>query len=758
MSVEIYIKVNNEYKRIDLFKDETISVNSSIQNINDLSKVFTDFSQSFTIPASPNNNIIFNYWNDNGIVNDTFDHRIRYDAKIELDTIPFRNGQIQIEKANEKENEIESFTITFYGQTKQLKDLFKEEELSVLDYSSLNHTYTYSEVIGRIDGSILDDVRYPIINPNRRYEYLTGSANDVTIGGALNRSVVFSDLFPAIPVSRIFEFIGNRYGISFEGFFLNTIYFTDLYLYCKNSENTINYTPPVKINWTSVSATFPELDLTNDTYFAKFSFQSGAIVDYQKTEIIVTPTNPAIQYKVVARIYDNPAFANGSIFTTFNGLVGTQTLLFVDWWRTGAENIQGKFTFEVESAQPMTFSAEMVNVKYRFTSGITSETRRGYSTSQTTANNINIQTYLPKIKVVDFVMGIVKMFNLTIIPKGINNFELAPLDLYYAFGKYTDITPYVVTDSIDINRPKLFKKLTFMHEKSDNILNNAFRNLFNREYGDLEYSDLLSNESSSYEIKSPFENVMFEKTTGYNFVTASLIDKDQNAYKPKPMLMYMNEGVVLPTPIQFFDGTNYNSVSTYRKFSNELITGSTIASLNWGEEQSVNNPNALATNGLFFLWYKNYIGGLYDIRCRILNLKTKMPVTMLTDIKLNDRIVYKDRKYTINNFTSNLINGEVNFELITDFRPVEQPFALKTRYNLSAEAQDIQVSVFIGNNEEMEIDYGGPVLYFSTTDINANISVLANTTRNIKKTQVQIQYFNNKIVTSTRFIDIIQKP
>jgi len=27
-------------------------------------------------------------------------------------------------------------------------------------------------------------------------------------------------LFPAIPVSRIFEFIGNRYGISFEGYYV----------------------------------------------------------------------------------------------------------------------------------------------------------------------------------------------------------------------------------------------------------------------------------------------------------------------------------------------------------------------------------------------------------------------------------------------------------------------------------------------------------------------------------------------------------
>ena len=75
-SVEIYIKVNDEYKRIDLFKDETITLNSSIQNINDLSKVFTDFSQSFTIPASKENQITFNYWNENA-VNYGFDHRIR---------------------------------------------------------------------------------------------------------------------------------------------------------------------------------------------------------------------------------------------------------------------------------------------------------------------------------------------------------------------------------------------------------------------------------------------------------------------------------------------------------------------------------------------------------------------------------------------------------------------------------------------------------------------------------------------------------
>jgi hypothetical protein len=760
-SVEIYIKVNDEYKRIDLFKDETISVNSSIQNINDLSKVFTDFSQSFTIPASPNNNTIFNYWN-NGSVNDGFDHRIRYDARIEINTIPFRIGKIQIEKANEKNNEVESFTITFYGNTRQIKDLFKEEELSVLDYSSLNHTYNYANVVGRVDGSILSDVRYPIVGATKRYEYLTGTANDITIGGTLNRSVVFSDLFPAIPVSKIFDFISNRYGINFTGFFLNSTYFTDLYLYCKNSESTITYTPPVLINWTSVSGTFPELNLTNDTYFVKWTLANNTtIVNYQRTEIVVAPTNPTIQYKVTVRIYDNPSYANGAIYTTFDNLIGTQVLLLVDWHNGDIYNVDGKFTFEVQSTTPMTFSSEIRNRKVKYGSGGTIENRIGYATSQSTSQVINIQSYIPKIKVIDFFTGIIKLFNLTIIPTNENTFELQPLDFFYAFGKYSDITEYVIIDNIDIERPKLFKKITFSHEKSDNILNNAFRNLFNRDYGDLDYQDLQSNESSSYEIKSPFEDILYEKTTGYDFVTATLIDKDQNPYKPKPILMYMNDGVVLPTPIKFFDGTNYNNVNTYRKFSNEMYLLGTNASLNFGEEQSVNFPGLLSSNSLYLLWYKNYIEQLYNLRTRIVKLKSKIPQTMLADIKMNDKIIYKDKKYTINSFTSDLTTGEVSFELITDFRAVwgqsGSTFARQENYNLSANAQTIEVSILKGNSEGFTLTYNGSTTGIQLDDANLKINVLSNTTGDIKLTQGEVNYFNNGAITSTRYINILQE-
>ena len=94
-------------KRLELFEDENISINSSIQNINDISKVFTDFSQSFTIPATKTNNAIFKHWYENSL-DSAFNATKRKDAYIEIDTLPFRKGKIQLEKASYKKGDIDN--------------------------------------------------------------------------------------------------------------------------------------------------------------------------------------------------------------------------------------------------------------------------------------------------------------------------------------------------------------------------------------------------------------------------------------------------------------------------------------------------------------------------------------------------------------------------------------------------------------------------------------------------------------------------
>ena len=51
-----------EETRLDQFKDETVSLTQTIQNVKDLGSIFTDFSKGFTLPATKINNSVFEHY------------------------------------------------------------------------------------------------------------------------------------------------------------------------------------------------------------------------------------------------------------------------------------------------------------------------------------------------------------------------------------------------------------------------------------------------------------------------------------------------------------------------------------------------------------------------------------------------------------------------------------------------------------------------------------------------------------------------
>jgi hypothetical protein len=159
-TVQVYI----EGQRLDLFNDETISVTSKQQDIQDISKVFTDFSQSFSVPSTANNDAIFQHFYQND-VDSTIDHNIRRSAFIEIDLTTFRTGTISLEKAEIKDNQAYSYQITFYGDITSLKDKFGDSKLNELTYLNIHsHDYSGAEIQDRItDGSTNYAIRWPLI-------------------------------------------------------------------------------------------------------------------------------------------------------------------------------------------------------------------------------------------------------------------------------------------------------------------------------------------------------------------------------------------------------------------------------------------------------------------------------------------------------------------------------------------------------------------------------------------------------------------
>jgi hypothetical protein len=763
-------------KRIELFADETISVTSSIQNFNDLGKIFTDYSKSFTVPASAVNNKIFSYWYENA-VSDGFDQRKKYFGRIEIDDIPFRFGKFQLEKADKKDNMIESYTINFTGNLTQLKDRFKDDKLNILDYSSLNFDYTQANITSILigAGSIPDNVAMPLIGSDRRFECGTGSGSDIT---TTSGEVDTRTLFPAIPVYKIFDFIQSRYGLTFSGVFLESLIFKKLWLYLKNAEKFIVRTEPIQVDlFETTDSTYYDLT-TNENIF-----QFGTGVDRFRSFIRITPTDDTIQYTLT--IYDN-----GVLYQTYENLLGSQGIIFFEKSQqqepqVNGQYIQHRFTFFVSSDLPMTFTSLFQLIAVSGTTFNVVSANRFISTDfQTTSTLLNIQNYVPDITVEAFLIGIIKAHNLMIIPLSETSFEFIPMDAYFQRGTYLDITKYCSTEDEQISKPRIFKAIKFLFEKSENILNNAFRGLFNREYGDLEFTNENISSTEVYEVKLPFEDIMYERyippitdgTTVTNFVTSTLWNKDQQPYTPKPVLMYDNGYIVLdvdgtsPTIKYDFGGSNF-STNRYRRFTNEIEIAGTDTSLlygfNFSDEKGVVNTENTPPKGLYDTYYSNYVENLYNIRTRKVTVKAMLNTLIVNSIQLYDRIIYKNKRYTINTMTVDLTTKETTFELLSDFRQfTDANLGLRntniTQLVIDNTAQEIEVQVFLNDFDLWRSKVAVGFLAGTYTsggnqykDGILNVSIPANTTAADRTDNILIEYYKGAVSTIIQ-IPVIQ--
>jgi hypothetical protein len=762
--------IDGEPQRLELYKDEKISLTQNIINYQDISKVFADYSQSFTIPCSKVNNRILSHWYENS-VNDSFDHRVRYNGFIEIDTFPFKDGSFQLESVSFKNGQPESYKITFFGKVKQLKDLFGDDKLSSLDYSTLNHPFTASEVLTRITSASNYEVRYPLFAHDRLYDFGGGGANDVTTNTG---AIQWNSLFPAIKVPKIMDLIESKYGITFSSIFFSTYnQYKKLWMLLKNAEVMVAQSVPLRLNFISKSAGFPAMDLTNDVCDFRSSWTYIGPPDLTFPDSI--PFGASIRIFTTSSVnYRINYYRNGQFVGQSETVSGNY---FFDVTSLGYHSSPNKIHFEMVSDAAMTFSSEFYVRYYHsyFTgSGIVSydQTKTAIGATQTTTSNLNIQNYVPDMKVYDFFIGLVKMFNLVIVPKSETEFTIEPLELWYSLGTKNDITEFIQTESIESKKPSIFKKIDFKYEKSENILNAKFRELFTSirgfDYGDLSYTSVTDITEAKYEVKLPFENVMYERDNNSTLLTTTFKKMDLTNYVPKPVLMYENgltdskNSAGTTTSMKYYNGSTYQNFNGYFRFSNELSLvpndNTNILSLNFNEEISAWTTNVVI-NGLYARLYDNFIENLYNIKSRIINVKCKLSSKKLAELKMSDNIFIGDKRYVINNVTTDLTTGECDFELMTDFRKgingqisfvgtgIGFRMSNIESINIPKDALNVDIVVFKGEFEQF--DYvaspNGLLTYVLKTGVTEteefNLTMPANTTGVERSDSVVIKYY-----------------
>ena len=663
--VQIYV----ENQLIDLFDDETIEVNSSVQNIQDISKVFTDFSQSFTVPASKINNDVFGFYYNNDL--DQFDANTRVACRIEIDLIPFREGKLQLEGSIIKNNQVEAYKISFYGDVVTLKDKFKDEKLKDLDYSNLSEVYSGANVQSSITTTSHLDVRYPLISSSRIWTYNDGSGIDL-----LAHAVVFDELFPAISDSKILSLIADTYGVTFTGNYLSDDRFKNSYTWWKNKETAAFTAQAIDIPFNTGLATC-NADLPNavgnsvvnfdyiniNTLTQPGDWASWGISGSHRLEIYVIPAT-AVTYYI--DVYKNGVFT-GTTFTDSTNQLFTVALTYNSF------GLDDAYTFKARAASALTFD---MTVKYKFATNyrntsnvltLLEYTCSYVSLSNSITNIIDFASIAPDMKVSEWFSGTLKESNLTCYPVDTLTFQIEPLEEWYANGDTVDITQYVNTDEIQVDRLKMYNEINLKWQKSEAFLNVAYSELQGKEYGEL--SELFpNNDGGKFDITLPFETMLFNNfdTTNGNLQVAYCIKDVSNPtpYIPKPVKLYLN--TVKACGFYFDNGSTVPQLTTYMPFGQSSTYNGDQYSMNFGLEfdSLTNDP---VPNSLYQTYYEPYLLNLFDSKSRKVTVTCILPLNILTRLSLDDALIIRDKKYRINDMTSDLTSGVVKLVLVSDW-------------------------------------------------------------------------------------------
>lgn len=750
-SIQLYI----EGQRVDMFKDESVSITQSIKNVKDVEKIFTEFTKTFTLPASKTNNKIFKHYYNFDIIGG-FDARIKKDATLELNYLPFKKGKIKLEGVDLQNRKPKSYRITFFGNTVGLKDVLGDNQLSSLTFTKYNVPYASDDIeralqrdaltnstgtVDSISGTTIIDssgfgsvnagdlitntstnettyissktistrlvlneqiftagqsyqinnhILAPLITHTQRLIFNSNTsaeeADDGNLkyfsgGGLHDHGVKWNQLKYAIRVNEIIRAIESDFdSISFSSdFFKNTSKkeFDNLYLWLHRKSGSVENldgatsTTTLVSGWTNSND--GEFRMLNNNTFRTFLYSDDPFLVRLSVILQTTDTDS----------YDIRLERDGNTVYTKTGQVGSITLDGHD--DSDFVGDAGDYKLYITSTSAISFT----NVRWAadYDEPFEDPVEVDYDTGAfTTASEFifDVALQTPEIKIIDFLTGLFKMFNLIAFVENDGTIYVDDLDSFYA-NKKSISTAYDISEFVDVNSSQVnvalpFKEIEFKYKDTKTFLANKFNQLANRDWGSTTYKAGENELSGSeYKIEVPFSHFQYERLNDgnggaqKNIQWGYSVNENQEAYKGAPLLFYpitLNTG-----GISFVNSVDTDGVADDHKHlfdvavpsnSVTLSSASDTSNINFNNETNEWSLDTTFTNTLFQEYHSNYITGVFNTKNRLTKVKAYLPLRILLNFTLADRFDINGKRYKINSIDTNLATGESNIELLNE--------------------------------------------------------------------------------------------
>jgi hypothetical protein len=685
---------------LDLFADEGINLTRKVKSLTDVGTLFTDFSQSFTIPATPNNNAVFEHYANLDIAT-PFDAQFGVDADLYVEGIKLFSGTLELVKASLIDLVPDSYEVVFYGAIKSLSNTFGEDTLQQINFDR-DHTLNFSNIVSSWNGTLLSgDVRYPVVDYGARPTgaWVYGGTNPASNIANPAGAVQPAELRPAIRLTtalvRIFADYGltlsidsgieskaedmyvlgmekEGYGIGVEGAIMDA----------STTGTVINFaTANVPMSFTEVLDEANALTPSSGVFTAPFTANFTMQVTLEGASIDITVPNGFSWYQNGSSV----AFINAQTYTAQTS--GSTTLQFNTGVIPAGTTIQLVFTSAYSPSFTMDIRWQVID----------------YTPKNSFFAPVTIQQFMPSLKVREFVNGCLKMFNAVLLPDG-DTYTLVNLYDWYEAGSTKDWTAYIDTSKIEISKIPVYRRINLKHKTSDDLANAAFKQSAGRQFGALEYlldeyefaTDELVVETPFAVIPTTYENRL---TSGgaVNGVTDLEIIKamdtsGQPLQIPLTLLYWAGRQA---TGSGFWFGTGFQTQFPYfRNFSARPTVASTDAVTFGREDAPIGEDYPLET--LYTEYWRDHFRRIYDPSTRYYEAQAYIPVGEWLRLDLSDEIVVAGRRFRIEELSYDLTTQRASVKLYTyDKEKVEAAITSITTgggdvtYDFSPSANDL---------------------------------------------------------------------
>lgn len=565
--IQIYIKYKDDnFYILDLKESESINLKTTVTDLNDITKIFSPFTQSFKFPATDKNKMLVGFYGNEKLQGNSSRD---FDCLIYVGGFIFDSGKLSIEEISNEE-----YSGTFGSTISGLVDTIGDATIQELFDYNIDIVWDVNTVrngLQRITNGSNFSWGVPFISNTRTWAS-TGQVDNISYSQTRNDTIEnfikLSEVRPALTYETIMRQLIYKYNLGVICPLFDTPEFKELFILC-NAEKfiateakffrlinylaSINFKTETRNNiisgyrnprlgeekWRIVnnqSSGFFTVSRNTNAYVRDSWFEGFDILIQFQNLISLENTTPS----VVVNIRDadtNALFAsikvensNENLVFRFKDVLLNQTGTVRYYIEILPENLvswssiilKNKQYFRLERNGPLGIGNFVIS------SNFTHQTENRTLSTNLGGNKINLITLLPKMKAIDFLRSFFKTFKISIISTGLKDnsmYWLTPNNIKEVNKSYSKrIVTYdngILTSKKKANN---YNQYVFAHKESkyyDAVYGNGTR------FGELKYPTIAPAKPTKYEVKTDYSILKQANTFNNGIVRTCLaFEKD----------------------------------------------------------------------------------------------------------------------------------------------------------------------------------------------------------------------------------------